>query len=423
MSSLDDINTGWFRSAEETDEIKSTTLNSIDNLVALLDDFDSNVEGQFGSDINLKNILYEIIGYRPSATNDFPIRKTQEDWYSSFIRQHTDLSGQIYIILSFIKSHPLNNDLNSFLLHLNQISEYIIVRYFSNNIPSIYLNDNVTGNIKPLLVDRSSPNYSDMLPALHNFFNNSGQGFFGVGIPTIREFCIGISRDVVSTSIPIRNWCGCFCQEDPIATKIKNSGKYPESSSYNKECDPLCIHEDSIKLVSNYENKQCNSQICILSKVSLVNIDGSTGSINFNQNCPCNTSSNPCICIIDSSVQDILDKTHVEGKSMALTSTFSQYCPGARCMIEDADTKEITEVDCDNDNPNNTANLVRLRKENEKIDITTIFILIFILIIGILFILCARHIGYKPSFTITDINPNNLITKTTKSSDMGYFMN
>jgi len=409
INTTDPINWTWFNTITH-DDIQDSVLSSIeviDKIISKLDITEDETEQL------VNDIIYTITGIDKNSGSLI----SQEEWYNIWLSQDkpTRFSFSVNFIIEKVKTN-LTNDTSIIVKRFNYISEFILRRYFSTPIPNGYPN---SGN-KPRLVDNKSIYYTDMTGALHTFFINGGLGLNGVGNNTIQQMCQNFSRTTIANYIPIKNWCGCFAPESKITQQAKSI--YPDSGSYTTACDPLCIFPQAIKVVdSDGSNSKCNSTLCIMSKIDIASAD-LNGSINLNQNCPCASSGQPCFCVIDSSVESLLNKTQgPNGGSMADPVTFKQYCPGAQCFVEEPNG-DLTQVKCQNDNPGQTGNISnKTRNINTRMVPNIWFLLFSILLVFITLIQCARYIGYEPKYKVKGLlKPKIKLPKTVRSTDLGF---
>ena len=410
----------WFQNLSE-----SATIDQLEGYIKVCSVVLGTI-GQGTQSSDIKNIsivlLYRMCGYSSGTTTSIAkTRYSQEEWYNSWTASNS-FNTDVLLLLIEVENKQTTSLVN-FYDNLNKIIEFIITRYFSNPIPSEYWTGQGEPK-KPVIADSSSELFTPMLNSLYKFFYNGSTGMKGLGNNIFTDMCKGYTRESISKNPNVRKWCGCFGPDDPIA--IQAAEKHTESASYTKACDPMCIYLPSIKLADptkNYDLKTCNSQLCILSKAS-IDTSGGSGTVNFQQNCPCSTENSPCFCIIDSTIEDLLNKTtSPDGGSMAISATFKQYCPGARCMVLDEETQELTEIECENDNPNHTQAIHYETKKDggKKVNIEIFFVIGIIGTIIVLFILCARHIEFEPIVKINNvIKQSKNITKYTTTSQVGY---
>lgn len=411
VNSSDSIDWSWFDGLTITYNSEFIK-NVVEDITGYTEQLNNNTEVIQETDKTITDLLYEIIGY---DTNGNILSQTE--WYNTWLtqKQINSYASSINFIIVKVKTN-LTSETTNLIKQLNYLCEYILERHFSTPIPSGFPN---AGN-KPRIVNNTSPYYTKMTVTLYNFFYNIGSGVNGIGNDTILEMCANFTRDTISAYTNIKNWCGCF---SPDSTFTANAlREYPESASYTKACDPLCINPQSIKKVdSDGANSTCDSTLCILSNFNL-SLSGTNGPINLNQNCPCANSGNPCFCIIDSSIESLLNKIQApDGNSMAASVTFNQYCPGSQCYVEGADGS-LTQVECLKGNPDKTGEYNSETRNFSTVTTTSVWFLISSIVLAfILFIQCARYIGFEPKYKIKGlIKPKVKLTKNSRSSDIGF---
>lgn len=412
VNSTDSIDWSWFDDLTiKYDEV--FVKNAVANIVDATQTLNDNREVIEDTDKTIQDLLYEIVGY---DTNGNIVSQTE--WYNSWLtqKQINSYASSVNFIIVKIKTN-LSSETASVLTQFNYLCEYILEKHFSTPIPSGFPN---SGN-KPRIVNNTSPYYTKMTVYLYNFFYNVGSGVNGIGNETIAQMCANFTRDTISSSTNIKNWCGCFSPDSTFTTNALK--EYPDSSSYTKSCDPLCINPPSIKIVgSDGANSQCNSTICILSNFNL-SLTGTNGTINLNQNCQCATGANPCFCIIDSSVESLLNKIQApDGNSMAASVTFNQYCPGAQCYVEGADGT-LNQVKCLSGNPDKTGEYNgKTQNISPTVSTSVWFLICSVIVIFILFFQCARYIGFEPKYKVEGLlKPKVKLSKNTRSSELGFF--
>lgn len=418
VSSLNNtIDWSWFNDAEPVD-VQNVVL-AVSNMEVIIFGLTQNNEEAQETFNDVKELISNMTGVFNGSL------VSQEEWYDTWLSQNSQT--QFAFSYNFIKERVQireTSDLSNFLQISDTIMKFVIYRYFGNPIPAAYLAKNAVPGIKPRLSETTSPYYTKLQTYLHSFFLNGVSGVSGIGNNTISDMCKNFTRETIHKYTPILDWCGCFSPDSELT--IESKKQYPESVSYTKACDLLCINPNAIKLVIDqppYINQECDSTLCIMSNFALQDTDSNT-TINLNQICPCSQpGKGPCLCVIDSSIEtDILNKvTAPNGGSMAAPVTFNQYCPGANCYIEDDKTKELKQVKCDTGNPSATAKI-----NSETVGTYTVISKIWILLVsifaaGILLILCARHIGYEPKFKIKGVlKPKARLSKYTKSTDIPF---
>jgi hypothetical protein len=394
-----------------------TSITIISNCVTILQNVTLDVNGKAAIKVNFQALMYNMLG----ITFDGKKLSTTSQWYSNWLSGN-NYAANLLIIMNMVSSKS-TAQFHTFHGYVNTLVNKVISRYFDEIIPQTYLNGAPVGT-KPLLVSVGALGYTELLEELYNFLWHGGTGIRGLGNEEIKSICKRFNRDQVTKDPEIQKWCGCFSKNDPVA--IHALQKYPEHSSYTKACDPLCIHDSSIKLIdtTTYETKRCNAKLCIMTNASIAN-SGYKGTISLNQTCPCSVEGEACFCIIDTTIQKILNTTTApNGGGMSSSAVFKQYCPGARCMVEQYDGSLI-ETECENDAPSHT-NQIHKERITSEANITRsrgdiIFILGIFAGIIILFILCARHIIFEPKIKITNIIKNTPnVSKYTRTTDLGY---
>lgn len=158
------------------------------------------------------------------------------------------------------------------------------------------------------------------------------------------SICKSKTYDQMSTDFNYTNWCSCFIPPDeqskavfdsPTSAVITSCSPTPQELDIgNVPCYPLCHQVQSIQLYEpdNGCRYECNSDVCIISDVTINQKDatGNTGTVNFTQICPGCTTNNECVCIISSSdLQDSMSE-------LGISSSFNQYCGyNANCYVID----------------------------------------------------------------------------------------
>ena len=415
------INWSWFNNLPQTtNSDANVVISNIKNITNIISQLEITETEKTSTVDDIENIIYTITGINPTSPNNMI---SQENWYNTWLSQGKPnlFSFSLNFIIEKVKTNQTSQT-TSIVNDLNQVMQFILYRHFSTPIPTGYTN---AGN-RPRIVDNKSEYYTDMTTAIYSFFINGGQGVNGIGNNTIKEMCANFTRTNIGNSVYIKNWCGCFAPESSLTTAAK--ALYPESASYTAACDLLCIWPGAIKLVNPESssdpgvNATCNAKLCIMSKFSLSNAD-LNGSINLNQNCPCanpDSPSGPCFCVIDSSVESLLNKTRAaNGGSMADPVTFKQYCPGSQCILEQSDGS-LKQVPCQNDNPGETGAITTATEDAATTLAPNIwYLFVSLLLVGLTLLQCARYIGYEPKFKVKGLlKPKAKLSKYTKSTDL-----
>lgn len=407
----------WFDTITDSQTLDGLTLN-----IAICSNILENTETDPPAKNAIKHQFAALIRNITGTTfNVITTRVSQEKFYDAWAGSNS-FNTELLLMLNAVQIKQ-TDDFGRFYSNMDSIVDFILVRYFANPIPQGSWKG--TGDPdRPLIVDNQDVHHTEVLDSLYSFLYNGSTGLKGLGSNTLANMCNSFTRDQISANPLVRRWCGCFGPDDPIAIHAKE--KYPDQTSYTKACDPLCVHLSSIKIFdpdNSYNVEPCNSQLCILTKVSITTSDYN-GTVKMNQTCPCSKENTPCFCIIDSTVEDLLNKTSSpDGNSMSMPVTFKQYCPGARCMVEEPDGT-LVEVECQNDNPNHTNTLHGIKSslaKKRRVNADIFFVLGLFGIAAILFILCARHIEFEPKFKVNNIvKQSNNISKYTSTFELGY---
>lgn len=406
---LGNINWVWFTTAKQ----KSTTdvLLSIETIDKIVSSLEFTTQDQQETLTEVNTLLYTMLGIDPNSKKDIKVIQ----WYNNWLSQTypTQFAFNINYIRDKIRVSQ-TTDVNAYVVSMNVIADYILYKFFGNPIPEPLAN---AGNY-PLIVDNTSNYYTPMLDELYKFFYNGNQGIGGIGNETIQEMCMYFTREQIVGSTPFTKWCGCFSPNSTLTTEALKTA--PNAQSYTKQCDPLCINPKTIKLVEGenddapYTIKRCVSDICIIGPEMIQNVD-STGTINFNQACPCASGTQACFCIIDSTVENFLNKAKApNGGSMAFNVTFNQYCPNSQCYI--SNNGVLTQIECNSQNPASSSTIDKSTKKTVTVSRDLWILALLIIAAGILFVLCARHIGYEPKYKVQGVlKPSASLSKSTSS--------
>ena len=201
----------------------------------------------------------------------------------------------------------------------------------------------------------------------------------------------------ISSNQDIYKWCGCYVSPTDFAV-VK--------AGISSNCSPLCTNPESIQLYQYADPKSstqvtsisCDQTICAIDEVSIKNLDDQ-GNINFNQICKGCADGGNCTCIIDNSVQGILDKIITEKGGTQNQVNFKQVCPNAECFLFDPRNKSYKELTCNTNNASNTNKdpvlgysgngFLRNISEEEKFTSTNYVVFILFCLIFIIFILVS----------------------------------
>lgn len=204
----------------------------------------------------------------------------------------------------------------------------------------------------------NQPGYNIFQTDLYNLCTNSANtpGVCQAYLSGPNSICKTKTYDEISTDFNFTNWCSCFVPPDqqskdiydgPVNAVITSCSPTPTNLEIgNVPCYPLCHRVESIQLYQPETGCKyiCNSDVCIISDVSINQTGGTnnTGSVNFTQICPGCTTQNECVCIISSSdLEESIDE-------LGIQSSFNRYCGyNAVCYNVDA-TGNLVPTDCNN---------------------------------------------------------------------------
>tara|TARA_R110002126_G_scaffold61680_3_gene159381 strand:+ start:3266 stop:4591 length:1326 start_codon:yes stop_codon:yes gene_type:complete len=182
----------------------------------------------------------------------------------------------------------------------------------------------------------------------HQFDLYQGQNNKLTGEKLINSF-----RHVISQTDSLLGFCGCFAPVPPYFQNIKGFSNEPGGST----CDYLCYNNNSFKLYQNNIIKgntalegggsqlQCTDNVCVIDNTSINSLN-SNGNINFNQTCNgCKNPGTGCICYIDVSVKQLINKIASGKNGMMTQQHFKQNCSGNSVCFQ-YNEGEIKEVNC-----------------------------------------------------------------------------
>lgn len=211
--------------------------------------------------------------------------------------------------------------------------------------------------------DVASPRYS-------NFQNKILQLCTSTSLPGVcdgylKNYCSRYTREQVSNSPSLTDFCGCYAPPDPdylkltlgspgcqIGTGCTAGCREGESGCTGQPaCDPLCHR--ALTVQKSYQPSgnliTCPQQICVIDD-AVINVENSyiQGGINFNSVCGgCSaTGSAGCLCIV--SGQNISNTF----AKIGVGSQINQFCGDASvCLVEDAQGNVISQGACRNVDP------------------------------------------------------------------------
>ena len=169
-------------------------------------------------------------------------------------------------------------------------------------------------------------------------------------------------RNNIAQNPTLLAYCGCFA---PIVS-IPGETTAGYGVSGNSPCDPLCTNPNSFSLYQTTINNnntiinplpaQCQANFCIIDSANINSLN-SNGTVNFNQACTgCGYQKDGCICFVDVSSKDLINKIGFGKTGMTSQQNFNQGC--AKNSVCFKKTNGITEVvNCNNINTPATGSL------------------------------------------------------------------
>ena len=165
--------------------------------------------------------------------------------------------------------------------------------------------------------------------------NNPEYQLYGACMIAAKNVCSTCTVDNITSNTDLLRLCGCQVSSLP---KIDQYSKVPAA------CDPLCIHEQISKKrdIVTGDPEICNANVCVINNIAISASESTVGGTQFTQICPSCTSTQSCICIVDSTIPGIGATVGLNGPN-----TFTQYC-GANsvCLTLDNKTQTSTTVPC-----------------------------------------------------------------------------
>ncbi|MDB4769497.1 hypothetical protein OAG24_00890 [bacterium] len=136
----------------------------------------------------------------------------------------------------------------------------------------------------------------------------------------LNQYCAQFTRSDLNKDITLQRLCGCHMSkgEQPSFSELKLENPTVQPNQYiypgvDIECDPTCRFSNtipySVKIGNTWVPAKCDATTCILSNISLNDIN-STGGFNIDQNCGGCGDGN-CSCYI---TDVIINKINSQGK-------------------------------------------------------------------------------------------------------------
>lgn len=168
----------------------------------------------------------------------------------------------------------------------------------------------------------------------------SSSGLEGICNDVLGKLCNGCSRNQIANNLPYTRLCGCYAPDLQI-----------EGVQIAKQCDSLCDKPGYVATLRDtinppFKKITCtSSNICVITDITFIaNGVSFDGSFNITQKCSGCSASNPCKCIIDSTLPDQIRKLGLQSKAK-----FRNLCSNSDslCIVRDPATGITTNVDCE----------------------------------------------------------------------------
>lgn len=217
--------------------------------------------------------------------------------------------------------------------------------------------------------------YSSMQESLQILCTNiDDKSVPGICDIALNYMCLLCTRSTVVNKSIILDFCGCYVEPDPLFSKIDVTSKL------SPECDPICVQQQVAKKGKVVDNKvvakTCETNVCVINDVSIINYKSSVGGIGFLQICPQCGSTGSCVCVIDAGINNI---GNIAG--IGNSTSFHQYCgTDSICLNIDNETQTFKRVNCED------INTMKPLEYSFKIPII-IWIIVSILIFVVIFVI------------------------------------
>ena len=166
-----------------------------------------------------------------------------------------------------------------------------------------------------MLINQDTPNFSRKLYSQFVLDPGTCQVF-------LQNYCSKYTRDEISKSPALVNFCGCYAP--PLQGDVARYFSTP-TGQYLHECDPRCSRASTVQLDTLGEPNRCNVNICGIDSVSIDLARPHLQFIDFTQVCLCPPGQ--CRCILNGP-----DPSELIGR-LGLNASFKQICgPDSVCL-------------------------------------------------------------------------------------------
>lgn len=276
-------------------------------------------------------------------------------------------------------AQAINTDPNTLLAYnpncQNEVQD-LVVNLFNTYLSTNTITDNVT-----------DPNFNTFQYQLLNLCTDPTlPGVCGKFLGGPSGYCSTFTRDEVTNSPILTDFCGCYTPPDPTYLQITN----------NPACDPLCHRSlTSQKAIDETGSIiSCEQNICVIDNV-VVNVANSAiaNGINFTTVCPgCGggTGATGCLCVVSGvNISSTLS-------SIGVGANINQFCgPNSVCIVQDDEGNVISSGACENINPANVG-----IPTFPHYPVPGIVFIMLLIVLLVLFTVIALRIGGKQSVTV-----------------------
>jgi hypothetical protein len=290
---------------------------------------------------------------------------TGEGRNNTQISNFQDINNIVTFILSFLFSssqyspdgNPTSFPVNLLDVKNNQPAVINIKNFLQSNVSSSENNLLGAGNYQMSFTTNNGINTASPLISNSGFISilcNEQYSLYQKQNNNLSgEKLINSYRTLVSQTEDLLNFCGCY---SPIPSFFHSNIQGFSQNIGDSPCDPLCYNNQSFKLYENNRNstgglegggaqQECNANVCVIDNSSINSLN-SNGDINFNQTCRgCNRKNSTCLCFIDVSTNQLINKISSGNTGMMSQQNFKQNCTGNSVCFQ-YDNGEIKEVKC-----------------------------------------------------------------------------
>jgi hypothetical protein len=235
------------------------------------------------------------------------------------IISYWDTNDCVQSLISSLNNNDSSSGEPSLLYNQNSL---ITAQQDVNNLFSLY------SQTYEITEDKNSNKYNSFQNTLLDLCRN--KSLPGVCDILLSSTCPNYTRDEISNSELLNDYCGCYAPNNPY-------------TQYGPQCDPLCSIPSVIQKADPKTGKfiSCLPNVCIIDDVTLQTrnsrIDANLNLINICTGC----GSDGCLCILSS--PDITGLI----SDLGINETINQFCgPNSQCIVKDSDGNIISNQPC-----------------------------------------------------------------------------